>query len=41
MKKFCESLTEDEMRIINFLENEVINKSVAAIIRKSKNLLYL
>ena len=32
MKKFCESLTEDEMRIINFLENEVINKRVAGII---------
>ena len=32
MKKFCESLTEDEMRIINLLENEVINKRVAGII---------
>ena len=41
MKKFCESLTEDEMRIINFLENEVINKRVAGIIWKCKNLLYL
>ena len=34
MKKFCESLTEHEMKIINFKrrKNEAINKRAAGII---------
>ena len=32
MKKFCESLREHAMKIINFLKNEVINKRAAGII---------
>ena len=42
MKKFCESLREHAMKIINFFkENEVTNKKAARIIWKCKNLLYL
>ena len=41
MKKFCESLREQAMNIINYKKNEFINKRAEAIIRKYKNLLYL
>ena len=41
MKKFCESLREQAMNIINYKKNEFINKRAEAIIRKCKNLLYL
>ena len=43
MKKFCESLREHAMKIINFKKkkNEVINKRAAGIIRKCKNLFCL
>ena len=41
MKKFCESLREHAMKMINFKKNEVINKRAAGIIWKCKNLLYL
>ena len=44
MKKFCESLREHAMKIINFQKkkkNEVIKKRAAGIIGKCKNLLYL
>ena len=32
MKKFCEFLREDAMKIINFKKNEAINKRAAGII---------
>ena len=35
-KKFCESLREHAMKIINLKKNEVINKKAAGIIWKSK-----
>ena len=42
MKKFCDSIKEHAMKIINFKEkSRIINKRAAEIIRKSKNLLYL
>ena len=43
MKKFCESLRDHTMKIINFKKknNNVIQKRAAAIICKCKNLLYL
>ena len=43
MKKFCKSLREHKMQILNFLKkyNEIINKRAAGIIWKYKNLLYL
>ena len=43
MKKFCESLREQAMKIINFKKekSEVIKKRATGIIWKSKNLLYL
>ena len=31
MKKFCESLREHEMKITNFLKNEVINKRTTGV----------
>ena len=41
MKKFCESLREHAIKIVNFKEkNEFINKRAAGIIWKCKNLLY-
>ena len=39
LKKFCESLREQAMKIINFKKNEVINKWTAGIKWKCKNLL--
>ena len=43
MKKFCESLREHAMEIINFKKkkSEAINKRTAEIISKWKNLIYL
>ena len=41
MKNFCEFVGEHEMKTILKGKNEVINKRVAGIIRKCKNLLYL
>ena len=40
MKKFCEFLREHEIKIINFKKkkNEIINKTAAGVILKSKNL---
>ena len=35
-KKFCESLREHAMKIINLKKNEVINKKAAGILWKSK-----
>ena len=42
MKKFCESLREQAMKIINFKKKkiEAINKRKAGIICKCRNLLY-
>ena len=43
LKKFCESLREDAMKIINFKKkkNEVIKKKAGKIIRKCQNLSHL
>ena len=43
MKKFCESLREHSMEIINpkKKKNEVINKRAEGMIQKCKNLSYL
>ena len=42
MKKFCESLRQHTMKIINFKKKiKVINKRAVGITRKCKNLLYL
>ena len=43
LKKFCESLREDAMKIINFKKkkNELIKKTAGVIVRKCQNLSHL
>ena len=43
MKKFCESLREHAMKIINFKkkENEVINKRAAEIMKMKKSFIFV
>ena len=41
MKKFCETLREHAVKIIDFKKKTFINKRASEIMRKYKNLLYL
>ena len=41
MKKFCEFLREQTMKIYNFFKKEIINKIAAGFISKCKNMLCL